>query len=97
MANWKTTVKIGDLHESYRNKEITAGQLSRLVCLRFRLNRYIKAAIDSDSPDYDWDIENTLEEMEEGVEDADHYDNCLSTLYSFGDAGHCIWIDTIEH
>lgn len=95
MANWKTTVEIGDLHQAYRDEQISVQELGKAVAARFNVNTFVKTALDYDSPDFNEDLEAALIGMDEGLPCIEDYDYCLKTLYDFGDTDHKIWIDTI--
>ena len=93
MNNWKTTIKIDDLHEARRSGEMTIQQVARALAERLKKNRYAK-----DGPHMCFailDVIDGLEDMAEAPESTvDDYDQCLAELYDFGDAGKRIWVDS---
>lgn len=81
MADWKTKVRLGDLHEAHQNGTMKIGDVARTLAKRLRRNRYAK------------DLERLIAKLEV-VKNANSYDTCLAMLYDFGDEGHRIWIDS---
>lgn len=81
MADWKTTVRIGDLHESHQSGDMTISAVAKALATRLRKNRFAK------------DLEAVIARLGK-VRSANAYDSCLKTLYDFGDHGHRIWLDS---
>lgn len=84
MANWKNTVKIGDLHEAYRTGKMPIAEMAACVAVRFK-------DLARRHPDLEDVVAGFLE-----VEDADDYDDVLEVLYAWGDRDHRLWIDTVD-
>jgi len=84
MARWKSTVHLTDLHDAHRNGTMTIQEVGKQLAIRLKSNMYAKH-----------DLLDEIEELEDGVEDVDHYDSILHNIYDFGDYGHRIWIETI--
>lgn len=93
MTSWKSTIKIGDIHKKYQDKEITIEEVGKQVAARAKLNRFIKQAIDIISNNYESEIDEAIENLEEGIENPEEYDYHLNNLYNFGDYGKRIWFD----
>lgn len=81
MADWKTTVRIGDLHESHESGAMTIAAVAKSLALRLRKNRFAK------------DLETVIGKLGK-VRSTKSYDSCLKALYDFGDSGHRIWLDS---
>jgi hypothetical protein len=94
MTNWKSTIRIGDLHAAFQNNEITIQELGRRVAERCKLNKFIDRELEDDLGS--WHICDAIDALGAGVEDVHEYDDCLKALYDFGDDDHMIWIDTIS-
>lgn len=81
MANWETTVEIGDIHEAYNEDEIDIKEVGRRVAARLRENKYAEY------------LSEQIDALEQGEYDADGYDEILSEIYDFGDNGHRIFLN----
>lgn len=81
MADWKTTVRLGDLHESYETGDMKITAVAKALAARLRKNRFAK------------DLEDVIARLVK-VRSVRAYDSCLKTLYDFGDTGHRIWLDS---
>ena len=81
MANWKTKVKLTDLHELFTEEEITINELGNKLADRL------------DESPYRGEIQDLIDELRE-VADVHEYDAVLEELYDFGDEGHRIWFDS---
>lgn len=83
MANWQSTIRIGDLHAKFdRDHDVEA--CATALAARIKANRFYRET-------------NTLGGIVEDLEvidDVTEYDGCLRRLYDFGDHGHRIWVDS---
>jgi len=78
MANWKQTLKIGDLWRLAQDKQIKPCEFSRLIAVRLRpLNAVLADRFRSIDEDADFEEVDAL----------------LDELYDWGDKGHRCWID----
>ncbi len=85
MANWKRTLKIGDLHTAYQAGNLTAAMLGQDVAKRLKaLN--IPA---------DGCIEEIAERLGD-VDDIEEYDDAYGDLCNWGDRGHRLWVDVFS-
>ena len=89
MPNWKSTIKIGDLHKAYQAGEMTIQEVGKAVESRAMTNRFVRAEVDEG-----FDLTDAMHCLRAGVSDVAEYDDCLKALYDFGDDNHNIWIDT---
>ena len=93
MSNWKTTVRIGDLHGAHEAGEITIQEVATALAKRFKANRYAKGG-----PDLSFGLLDVIDGLEEMGSDpectVEDYDEWLAELYSFGDRDHRIWVDS---
>lgn len=80
MANWKTTVKIGDIHIGHENGLLNIRECGKMLAERLEKNRYHAA------------LEEQID-MLKNVEDVEDYDYAIGELYDFGDTDHRIWFD----
>lgn len=78
MADWKTTVKLGDLHAAFKSGSIPITQVAKDLAERLRKSPYAE------------ELEDEIFELE-NLEEVDEYDDVLAALYDFGDCGHRIW------
>lgn len=81
MADWKTTVRIGDLHESHESGAMTIAAVAKSLAARLKKNRFAK------------DLEDVIGRLGK-VRSVSAYDSCLKAIYDFGDFGHRIWLDS---
>lgn len=86
MANWKTTVKIGDLHNSFEDGNLTIKEVGKEVADRLKRNNYAD----------DCDLQDIIELLETEDYDVEGYDYILRMLYDYGDLYHRIWVDDFE-
>lgn len=87
MPNWKTVLKVGDLHAALREKTMTVQDVAKIVARRLTKNPYVT------DPELDTLIDELkcLAEKEDAT--ADEYDEVLDLLYTYGDEDHRIWVD----
>jgi len=83
MADWKTTVRIGDLHAARKRGEMTIREVGEKVAARLERNRYAG------------DLKRVISRLRR-IRSVEAYDACLEKLYNFADVGHRIWIDSSE-
>lgn len=81
MADWKTTLRIGDLHEAHQGGEMTIRDVAKQVADRLEKNRYSES------------LTSLISRLKK-VRSVKAYDSCLEALYNFADAGHRIWVDS---
>jgi hypothetical protein len=81
MADWKTTVRVGDLHESHENGAMTIAAVAKSLATRLRKNRFSE------------DLSDVIGRLGK-ARSVRAYDSCLKVLYDFGDNGHRIWFDS---
>lgn len=91
MVNWETTVKLDDLHELFKAKEITIQEVARGLAARLKANKYAED-LDDEIMELEDLAEATLNECTEDL--VEWYDTLLNSIYSFGDWDHRIWIKT---
>ena len=80
MADWKTTVRLGDLHGAREKGDMTIKDVAGALAKRLQKNRFAK------------DLEDVIARLKK-VRSVSSYDSCLSDLYAFGDFNHRIWFD----
>ncbi len=85
MPQWKTTVRLGDLHVPYQVSKMTIQDVGKELAKRLRANKYVE--------DIEMDCTGALEDLEQGVKNAEEYDDILKELYDFGDFNNRIWFD----
>lgn len=84
MANWKTNIPIGDLHEEFENGLKTVQEVGKELAARLRK-----------SPHAQDDRIIDLVDQLEALDDVEDYDYLLQELYDFGDQDHRIFFDPI--
>jgi len=82
MAEWKTKVRLGDLLEQYENEEIELQDVGDRLIERLKETEYAN----------EYPVDVMIDELRT-LEDEEHFDAIMSTLYDFGDRDHCIWFD----
>jgi len=82
MANWLTTIKVGDLHEQVEDESLTLQEAAGILADRLEQSPYRE---EDEILDAVMDLRT--------VEDEYDYDDILERLYDFGDEGHRIWFD----
>lgn len=87
MANWKTTIKIGDLHSCFEANQMPLPELGHQLAYRIKQNRFY--SIDNE-------LGSIVLELNALDDDEDYYDELLEQLYDFGDQGHRIWVDPCD-
>lgn len=87
MINWKTTLKVRDLHKGLREGTLTAQEVAGKVAKLLTRNPYAA----------DPELAVLIDEFECLAEKkdatADEYDEVLDALYNYGDDDHRIWVD----
>lgn len=86
MANWRTKIRLTDLHELNKAKKIEPTELGKEVAKRLKATKYAKDEV----------FEQIINLFENEVFDIEDYDNALCELYDFADEGHRIWIETMR-
>ncbi len=91
MANWKYQTSIKTIHDTYQDT-LDLEQLKTAMAAKVR--QLATKTISIADRDYfsDSEILETLAQNFEIVKDIDEYDEVLSELYDWGDAGHKCWI-----
>lgn len=83
MANWKETLNIANLHESFNNDEIEIASVAKLVherCMKLKCAK-------------EEEFEAIISELLM-IDDVEDYDGVLGNIYDYGDTGHRLWIKT---
>lgn len=80
MANWKTTVEIGDLHNAHQSGKLTIAEVANTLADRLAKNAYGKA------------LAPVIKRLKK-AKDTRAYDACLKAVYDFGDLDHRVWLN----
>ncbi len=80
MSGWISEVRLGDLHEAFKTKRMTAEELAQKLLARLMRNVHLAELVAA----------GLIAQLKR-VKSTKQYDEVLARLYDFGDAGHRIW------
>ena len=93
MTDWQTTVRISDLHESYREDGITIQEMARFLLDRLNKNSWIQKNLVGrmDYTEITDELEEMINDPELEIQDWGYF---LERLYDFSDY-HKIWVNAL--
>lgn len=80
MVDWKTKIKVGDLHAAHRKGDMPITAVAKALAARIERNEFKN------------ELAGLVARLRR-VRNVRSYDSCLRTLYDFGDQDHRIWVD----
>lgn len=96
MTNWKHTINISNLHQSYQTGNLTVSELAMGMHQRLTQTPYYESENEYEFQEItDW-FKDVAEDAESGEAGINDYDSVLSELYNWGDYGHRLFVSPFD-